>query len=171
VSGIEIKTLAAISERHIQDLSDVLIDCVEGGASVGFMMPLTHAKAESFWRGLSGSVERGERVVLVAEDLGSIVGTVQIVLAQPENQAHRADIAKMLVHRRVRRGGIGAALLAAAERAARAAGKTLLVLDTASRDAARLYERRGWRRCGVVPGFALLPLGGLCDTTYFYRVL
>jgi GNAT superfamily N-acetyltransferase len=170
-SPIQIKPLAAISEREINDLSDVLIDCVEGGASVSFMLPMPRAKAHSFWRGVSGSVERGERVVLVAEVSGSIVGTVQIILAQPENQPHRADIAKMLVHRRVRRQGVGAALLAAAERAAHGAGKTLLVLDTASSDAARLYERQGWRRCGVIPGFALLPRGGLCDTTLFYRAL
>jgi GNAT superfamily N-acetyltransferase len=171
LSRLQIKPLPAISEREIRDLSDVLIDCVEGGASVGFMLPLPRAKAESFWRGLSGSVERGERVVLVAETSGSIVGTVQIVLAQPENQPHRADVAKMLVHRRARCQGIGAALLAAAERAALGAGRTLLVLDTAGKDAARLYEKSGWRRCGVIPGFALLPSGGLCDTTYFYRTL
>jgi GNAT superfamily N-acetyltransferase len=96
---------------------------------------------------------------------------VQIIFAQAENQPHRADIAKMLVHRRARRLGVGAALLAAAEREALSAGKTLLVLDTASGDAERLYARLGWQRCGVIPGYALLPGGGLCDTTFFYRTL
>jgi GNAT superfamily N-acetyltransferase len=94
---------------------------------------------------------------------------VQVVLAQPENQPHRADLSKMLVHRHARRRGVGAALMRAAEEAARAAGKTLLVLDTASGEAERLYERAGWTRVGVVPGFALWPDGRPCDTTYFYK--
>jgi GNAT superfamily N-acetyltransferase len=114
---------------------------------------------------------RGERALLVAEDAAGIVGTVQLVLAQPENQPHRADLAKMLVHRRARHQGVGAALLAAAEQTARDCRKTLLVLDTASTEAERLYARAGWQRCGVVPGYALLPQGGLCATTFFYREL
>ena len=110
--------------------------------------------------------------MLAASDAsGSIVGTVQILLAQPENQPHRADVAKMLVRRRARRQGVGAALLAAAESCARDAGKTLLVLDTASGEAERLYAKLGWQRCGIIPGYALLPQGGLCDTTIFYRQL
>jgi GNAT superfamily N-acetyltransferase len=170
--AVRIRRLQAIGQREIQALSDVLIDCVEGGASVSFMLPMSRAKAAEFWRGMSASVARGERVVLAAEDAaGAIWGTVQIILAQPENQPHRADLAKMLVHRRVRRRGVGAALLAAAERTALDLGKTLLVLDTASADAERLYARLGWQRCGVIPGYALLPRGGLCDTTIFYRTL
>jgi len=171
VSSIEIRLLQAIGDREILGLSDVLIDCVEGGASVSFMLPMSRAKAESFWRSQAGGVARGERLLLVAEEAGEIVGTVQLMLNQPENQPHRADLAKMLVHRGVRRRGVGAALLAAAERGAVEAGKTLLVLDTASSDAERLYERLGWRRCGVIPGYALLPQGGFCDTTFFYRTL
>ena len=170
--AVRVRRLEAIGEREIQALSDVLIDCVEGGASVSFMLPMSRAKAVEFWRGMSASVARSERVVLAAEDAaGAIWGTVQIILAQPENQPHRADLAKMLVHRRVRRRGVGAALLAAAERTALDLGKTLLVLDTASGDAERLYARLGWQRCGVIPGYALLPRGGLCDTTIFYRTL
>jgi GNAT superfamily N-acetyltransferase len=170
--AVRIRRLEAIGEPEIQALSDVLIDCVEGGASVSFMLPMSRAKAVEFWRGMAASVARGERVVLAAEDAaGAIVGTVQIILAQPENQPHRADLAKMLVHRRVRRRGAGAALLAAAERTALELGKTLLVLDTASADAERLYARLGWQRCGVIPGYALLPRGGLCDTTIFFRTL
>jgi GNAT superfamily N-acetyltransferase len=168
--SIQVRTLSAVDDREIQELSDVLIDCVEGGASVSFMLPISRARAAAFWQDVAASAARGERVLLVAEDpAGIIVGTVQVVVAQVENQPHRADIAKMLVRRRARKLGIGAALLGAAERAAQGAGKTLLVLDTASADAERLYSKLGWRRCGVIPGYALLPGGGLCDTTFFYR--
>jgi GNAT superfamily N-acetyltransferase len=169
--AIRVRTLHAASEREIQELSDVLIDCVEGGASVSFMLPIERARAEAFWRGVAADVVRGGRILLVAEQAGQIIGTVQIIFAQAENQPHRADIAKMLVHRRGRRLGAGAALLAAAESASLRAGKTLLVLDTASGDAERLYAKLGWQRCGVIPGYALLPGGGLCDTTFFYRAL
>ena len=169
---IRLRTLHAVGERELQDLSDVLIDCVEGGASVSFMLPIARATAVAFWRDVAAGVERRERILLVAENAaGRIIGTVQIIFAQVENQPHRADVAKMLVHRRARRHGVGAALLAAAEGAAASAGKTLLVLDTASGDAERLYAKLGWRRCGVIPGYALLPGGGLCDTTFFYRTL
>lgn len=170
--AIQVRTLHAVGEREIQELSDVLIDCVEGGASVSFMLPIARATAVAFWRSVAAGVERRERILMAAENAaGQIVGSVQIIIAQVENQPHRADIAKMLVHRRARRQGIGAALLAAAERGARSAGKTLLVLDTASEDAERLYAKLGWQRCGVIPGYALLPGGGLCDTTFFYRTL
>lgn len=161
-----------MGEREIQELSEVLIDCVEGGASVSFMLPIARASVVEFWRGVAAGVARGERILIAAENAaGQIVGTVQIIFAQAENQPHRADVAKMLVHRQARRRGIGAALLGAAERAARNAGRTLLVLDTASGDAERLYAKLGWQRCGVIPGYALLPGGGLCDTTFFYRTL
>ena len=125
--GSQIRCLDTIGEREIQGLSDVLIDCVEGGASVSFMLPMSRTKVEGYWREMSASVARGERVVLAAEDTaGKIVGTVQVIWAEAENQPHRGDVAKMLVLRRARRHGIGAALLAAAERTAFSAGKTLL---------------------------------------------
>jgi GNAT superfamily N-acetyltransferase len=169
---MRIRSLQTLNERELQGLSDVLIDCVEGGASVSFMLPMTRAKSDAFWRGVVASAARGERVLLVAEDAsGSIIGTVQAIWAQPENQPHRGDIAKMLVHRRARRQGIGAALLAAAEQSAFKAGKTLLVLDTASDDADRLYARAGWQRVGRIPDYALWPDGGLCATTVFYKSL
>jgi GNAT superfamily N-acetyltransferase len=154
-------------------LSNLLIDCVQGGASVGFMLPISHAKAEAFWRSTSVSVERGERVMLVVEDAaGAITGTVLVILHQPENQPHRGEIAKMLVHPKVRRRGVGAALLAAAEGRARAAGKTLLVLDTVSgSDGYRLYARHGWERCGEIPHYALWPDGAPCATTIFFKFL
>jgi GNAT superfamily N-acetyltransferase len=154
-------------------LADVLVDCVEGGASVSFMLPLERERARSFWVCALESAARGERVVLVAEEplTGAIVGTVQVLLVAPENQPHRAEISKMLVHRRARRRGVGEALMQAAEAAALDAGKTLLVLDTASSDAERLYERLGWQRVGVIPGFALWPAGGLVHTTVYYKEL
>jgi GNAT superfamily N-acetyltransferase len=166
-----IRRLTSLSDAQIDALGELLIDCVEGGASVSFMLPLSRANALAFWQGVAGAVRRGERALMVAEDATGIVGTVQLVLEQPENQPHRADLVKMLVHRRARRRGLGAALMQEAERVARDCGKSLLVLDTASEDADRLYARLGWQRCGVVPGYALLPQGGLCATTYFYRVL
>jgi GNAT superfamily N-acetyltransferase len=155
-------------------LADVLIDCVEGGASVSFMWPLPRHNATAFWQSVIDSARRSERILLVAEDVASstIVGTVQVIFAIPENQPHRADVAKMLVHRRARRHGLGTALMRAAEDAARSAGKTLLVLDTVTGgDAERLYARLGWQRCGEIPGYALFPRGGLCSTTYFYKQL
>lgn len=160
--------------RAIDSIADVLLDTVDGGASVGFMHPLTREKAVAFWQKVLTSAERGERIVLVAEDAMSnrILGTVQIVLSMPENQPHRADIAKMQVHRAARKRGIGTALMRAAEDAAREAGKTLLVLDTVTGgDAERLYARLGWQRCGEIPNYALFPKGGFCSTTVFYRQL
>jgi GNAT superfamily N-acetyltransferase len=171
-SSATIRRLSALGEVPLNGLADVLLDCVEGGASVGFMHPLSREQARVFWRGVADAVARGERAVLVAEDAaGAVVGTVQVLLAQPDNQPHRADIAKMLVHRRARRHGVGAALMQAAEALAAHEGKTLLVLDTASADAERLYEREGWQRCGVIPGFALLPQGGLCGTTIYFKTI
>ena len=166
-----VERLYAVTEEHVRGLAALLIDCVDGGASVSFMHPLPLEKAMVFWRQMAGAVARGERALLVAQDLEGTVGTVQLILDQPENQPHRADLSKMLVHRRARRRGVGAALLRAAEDVARDCGKSLLVLDTANSDAERLYARLGWQRCGVIPGYALLPQGGLCDTTYFYRTL
>lgn len=169
---IQIRSLAVIGEPEIQELSEVLIDCVENGASVSFMWPMTRTKAESFWRNTAASVMRGERIVMVAEDATGIIGTVTVTWAQPENQPHRGDIAKMLVHRRARRRGIGAGLLAAAEQAALQAGKTLLVLDTVTNtDAFRLYQRMGWQRCGEIPDYAFWPDGRPCPTTVFFKQL
>jgi GNAT superfamily N-acetyltransferase len=166
-----IRHLTTANEADIAGLTAVLLDCVEGGASVSFMHPLDPSRAASYWRGVAADAARGERALLVAEQDGAIIGTVHLVLAQPDNQPHRADLCKMLVLRSARKQGVGAALMKAAEEAAREAGKTLLVLDTASADAKRLYERMGWQRVGVIPGYALGPQGGACDTTYYYRVL
>jgi GNAT superfamily N-acetyltransferase len=154
-------------------LADLLIDCVDGGASVSFMWPLPRRKALDFWGRVIESARRGERTLLVAEDAaGEVQGSVQVVFDLPENQPHRCDVAKMLVHRRARRRGVGTALMVAAESAARAAGRTLLVLDTVTgADGERLYTRLGWQRAGIIPGYALWPRGGTCDTTFFYKVI
>jgi len=167
-----IRRLPALLESDIEQLAAVLVDCVEGGASVSFMHPLDRAKASDFWRRLASDVEGGGRVLLVASDMSGIVGTVQVLLDKPENQPHRADISKMLVHRRARGRGIGSALMRAAEDSARSAGKTLLLLDTATgSDAERLYARLGWTFAGIVPEYALWPYGGLCSTSFYYRKL
>jgi GNAT superfamily N-acetyltransferase len=157
----------------VPGLSEVLLDCVEGGASVSFMWPLNFADALQFWHKVMEEAAAGRRILLVAEDpRGHIEGTVQVLLDLPENQPHRGDLAKMLVRRSARRRGVGAALVQAAEQAALAAGRTLLVLDTVTGgDAERLYARLAWQRVGVIPGYALWPRGGLCDTTYFYKSL
>ena len=163
---------AAEARARAPELAAILVDCVEGGASVGFMAPLTRERAEAFWRGVAEGVARGERILLAAEDGEGLLGTAQLVLATPENQPHRADVAKMLVHRRARRRGVGAALLAALDDAARAAGRTVLVLDSVTgSDAERMYERHGWTRVGEVPHFALFPDGRPCGTTFFCRAL
>jgi GNAT superfamily N-acetyltransferase len=167
-----VRRLETIGPRELDGLCEVLIDCVENGASVSFMQPMTRAKAAQYWHGVAASLQRGERSLIVAEDdRGGILGTAQAVWAPQENQPHRADISKMLVRRNARRHGVGARVLAEAERAARDAGRTLLVLDTSSAEAERLYERGGWQRVGAVPRYALLPDGPFCQTVIFYKDL
>ena len=164
--------LHQLSAPHVEQLCDLLIDCVEGGASVGFMLPITRARAIDFWQRVAGDVAAGKRAILVAQDELGICGTVQLVFDLPDNQPHRADLVKMLVHRRARKRGMGEAMMKAAERVAIDCGRTLLVLDAVTGgDADRLYTRLGWVRVGDVPAFALFPAGGLCSTTYFYRDL
>jgi GNAT superfamily N-acetyltransferase len=171
-SSWPVRRLHAVDDAHIDGLARLLIDCVEGGASVSFMHPLSRERAVTFWRRVAHGVAAGERALLVAEDGQGLCGTVQLVFDLPENQPHRADLAKMLVHRRARRQGVGTALMRAAEATARDCGKTLLVLDAVTDgDAARLYERLGWTRVGDIPGYALMPRGGLCSTTVYYRNL
>ena len=165
-----VRRLHALDDEQIDGLVDVLLDCVEGGASVGFMDPLSRDRAAAFWRRVARAVAAGERALLIAEDARGLCGTVQLLLDQPDNQPHRADLSKMLVHRRARRRGLGASLLRAAEATACECGKTLLVLDAVTDgDGARLYERLGWQRVGAIPGYALFPRGGLCSTTVYYR--
>ena len=167
-----IRRLHTVAEADVEALADVLIDCVEGGASVSFMLPLSRARAVTFWQKVARGVAAGDRALLVADDAAGICGTVQLVFDLPENQPHRGDLAKMLVRRRARRQGLGEALVRAAEATARECGKTLLVLDTVTgSDAERLYARLGWERVGEIPRYALWPQGGYCSTTVFYRDL
>ena len=170
---VEIRRLDATEARAALDgLAAVLVDCVEGGASVSYMAPFTHSEARAVFEAVAADVEQHRRVLLAAFDDGEIVGTVQINLATPPNQPHRGEIAKLLVRRSARRRGIAEQLMHAAEREAGREGKTLLVLDTVTGDPAeRLYERLGWTRVGVIPNYALYPDGRLCDTTVFYKAL
>lgn len=160
-----------LDEPAIEALAAMTIAVVAEGASIGFMNPLSEAKARGFWRGVAAEVDAGRRLLLVARDAEGLCGTCQVVLAQPDNQPHRGDLAKMMVHPRSRGRGLGGALLAHAEAAAHAAGKTLLVLDTAGDAAMRVYERGGWTKVGVIPDYALLPAGGLSPTVIYYKAL
>lgn len=164
---------ARLDEGDVEGLTDVLLDCVEGGASVGFMWPLSRDRAIRFWRDAAAGVQAGERRVLLArEHSGTIIGTASLVLKQPDNQQHRADVTKMLVRRSARRRGVGRTLLAGLEQAALDAGRTLLVLDTVTdTDAHRLYAAGGWQCVGEIPDYAHWPDGQPCPTTLFYRKL
>ena len=167
-----IRRLTSVSDEQIRELSEILIDCVASGAGVTFMHPLSMATAEAFWRKSAECAAAGTRALLVAEDDDGVVGTVQLILDLPENQPHRADLAKMLVHRRARRRGLGEALMRAAEQVAIDCGRTLVVLDTVTgSDAERLYARLGWQRVGVIPNFAFVSGGVTTPTTFFYREL
>lgn len=170
---IEIRRLDGTEgRRHIGVLAEILLDCVEGGASVSFMASLSRPEAESFFEKVVEGVERGDRILLAAFLDSNLMGTVQIVNATPPNQPHRADIAKLLVRRSGRGQGIAARLMEHAEEASRQAGKTLLVLDTVTGgDAERLYARLGWTKVGVIPNYALFPDGRPCDTTVFWKAL
>lgn len=163
---------AGAARREMPALCDLLVDCVKGGASVGFIEPMSMDKARAFWAGVAGAVESGESLLLVARTAGGrLDGTVQLQPAQKENQPHRADISKLLVHRRARRHGLGAVLMNEAEALARRIGRTVLVLDTATPEAERLYRRQGWQLCGEIPDYALMPDGSPCATRYFYKRL
>ncbi|MBI1340503.1 GNAT family N-acetyltransferase [bacterium] len=158
------------ARRRLHELCDILTDCVAGGASVSFMHPFSHADAARFWTGVCDSVRAGGRVLFGIEDGEGLAATAQLLLDTPPNQAHRADVAKMLVHRRARRRGYGAALLKAVEAEAARRGRSLLVLDTISgSNADRMYRRAGWTRVGEIPDFAAMPDGVLAPTTYFYK--
>ena len=173
VAMLEVRPLTISEARqNISALADVLVDCVEGGASVSFMLPFPKSAAEAFFEKVAKGVECGNRILLAAFMDSKLVGTVQILTALPPNQPHRAEIAKLLVHRVARGQGVGRSLMEEVERQARWAGKTLLVLDTVTGgDAERLYIRLGWVKAGVIPRFALFPDGRFCDTTIFWKAL
>jgi GNAT superfamily N-acetyltransferase len=170
---IEVRRLVGSGVREQLDaLARVLADCVAGGASVSYLAPFSHEDAGAAFEAFALEVEQGRRLLLAAFADGTLVGTVQVILALPPNQPHRGEIAKLLVHRSARRRGVAQLLMERAEAEARAAGKTLLVLDTVTGgDAERLYERLGWTRVGVIPNYALFPDGRPCATTFFWKGL
>lgn len=170
---IEVRRLdAAAARAELDGLAAVLVDCVEGGASVSYMAPFSHEQARAAFEGFAAEVEQGRRLLLAAYSGAELVGTVQVGLATPPNQPHRGEVAKLLVRRSARRRGVAERLMAHAEREALAEGRTLLVLDTVTGDTGeRLYERLGWTRVGVIPGYALYPDGRSCDTTVFWKAL
>jgi GNAT superfamily N-acetyltransferase len=161
---------ATAARAAIPDLCEVLSDCINGGASLGFMLPFAPQDAVAYWQGVADEVEKGGIILGVAEVEGRVVGTVQIGLASKPNQPHRGDLMKLLVHRDARGLGLSRRLNAAVEKEAAARGRTLLVLDTATgSEAEAIYPRLGWERVGVIPDYALWPQGGLCGTTLFYK--
>lgn len=171
MSDVIIERVESASGDIVQELASLLVDAVESGAGISFMAGLRVEEAAAWWRkALSSATSR--TVVLVARDEAGVVGTVQLQPAWPPNQPHRADVAKLIVHRRGRRRGIARALMEELERQARQQRFTLLVLDTCKGTAAeRLYSTLGWTRVGEVPGFAFNPDGTLCDTVFFYKQL
>jgi len=170
---VVVRRLAGTELRaQLDGLAAVLADCVAGGASVSYMDPFSHDQARTAFEGFAAEVDQGRRLLLAAFSGGTVVGTVQVILAVPPNQPHRGEIAKLLVHRSARRQGVAELLMERAEAEARAEGKTLLNLDTVTGDAAeRLYARLGWQRVGVIPGYALYPDGRVCDTTIFFKAI
>ena len=156
----------------LPDLCDTLADCVEGGASLGFMSPFSPKDGEAFWRGVAEAVGRGEVLLYGAFLEDRLVGTVQVGFALKPNQPHRGDLMKLLVHRDARGLGLSKALMAAAEKGSAAAGRSLLVLDTAAGELAEgLYEKLGWQRSGIIPNYALFPDGRFCDTVIFWKTV
>lgn len=167
--SLRIERITAADDLLVDGLSDVLLDAVQSGAGVSFMADLTKVGAEAWWRRILGGAT-ARTVVLVARDESGIVGTVQLQPAWPPNQPHRADVAKLMVHRRARGSGVARGLMEELERQARAQRFTLLLLDTCKGSAAeRLYTSMGWTRVGEVPNFALNPDGSWCDTVFFYK--
>ena len=157
---------------QLDGLARVLADCVAGGASVSYLAPFSKEDARAAFEVMAAQVEQGDRVLFGAFADGDVVGTVQLILTLPPNQPHRGEIAKLLVHRSARRRGVASLLMERAESEARARGKTLLVLDTVTGGPGeRLYERLGWTKVGVIPGYALYPDGRPCATTVLYKGL
>jgi GNAT superfamily N-acetyltransferase len=163
---------APVADAALEQLAAVLVDCVEGGASVSFMSPFSQAQGLAFFCKVTSAVASGDTVLLAAKLEGRIVGTVQLGLDTPPNQPHRADVKKLLVHRSARGHGVAAALMARVEEEAKRRGRWLLVLDTVPGDNGhRLYLREGWTQVGIVPEYALFPDGRLCDTAIMCKRL
>jgi len=173
MTTLRIATPNAIEAKPlIPALAEILIDCVEDGASVSFMLPIDRRTAEEFFESVVEKIANGSTILFVAFLDEEPTGIVQLTPEQKPNQPHRADVQKLLVHRRGRNRGVGQALMGAAEETAKARGRWLLCLDTATGSSAeRLYEKLGWQRLGVLPRHAMWPQGGFCDTTFFWKDL
>ena len=170
MSAIAIDSVSTATDDVVEQLAAVLLDAVQSGAGVSFMSDLTPGQAVDWWRKTLASPSKA--VVLVARDDQGIVGTVQLQPSWAPNQPHRADVAKLIVHRRGRGRGIARALMQELERRARERNLTLLLLDTCKGSPAeRLYTSLGWSRVGEVRNFALNPDGSWCDTVFFYKQL
>jgi GNAT superfamily N-acetyltransferase len=173
--GVDLEILRLDADRarsELDGLAAVLADCVDGGASVRYLAPFSLEQAREAFTAVADDVEQGRRVLLAAFLHGELVGTVQLALAMQPNSPHRAEVVQLLVRRSARRCGIAERLMAAVERVARLEGKSLLVLDTVTGDAAeRLYARLGWTRVGEIPNYALYPDGRPCSTTYFWKAV
>lgn len=170
---VEIRLLSEVEAlERVDDLTAILADCIADNASVGFMQSFTASDGQAYWRSVAAGVGRAEVLLYGAFVAGQLLGTVQIGFALKPNQPHRADLMKLLVHRRARKRGLSRRLMAAAEEGAASAGRWLLVLDTAKGEfAEQLYERLGWQRSGIIPDYALFPDGGYCDTVVFYKTV
>jgi GNAT superfamily N-acetyltransferase len=171
--NVEIRRLSASdASASLGALAEVLVDCIDGGASVSFMPPFGMPEAEEFFRKVIQGIEADDRILLAAFVDSKLAGTVQVLLSMPPNQPHRGEIAKLLVHRSARGRGLAAALMRRAEECAKEAGKTLLVLDTSEGGPAeRLYMRLGWVKACVIPKYALNPDGSWCDAVFFWKAL
>ena len=156
---------------QMEGLAGVLVDCVEGGASVNFMQGYSLDVATLFFESVADAVDRGERLAFAAIEGEEVLGTVQVIVKMPPNQPHRGEVTKLLVRRAARGRGVAQRLMEEAETAARVAGKSVLTLDTASDTAERLYARMGWNRVGAIPEFCLLPDGTPCATTIFWKAI
>jgi GNAT superfamily N-acetyltransferase len=169
VSGIEVLDAAAAASAE-RRLAEILCACVDAGASVSYLPPLTSNVARAFWKRAGTDVAAGTRILLAAWDDAVLVGTVMLEFASSPNQPHRAEVQKLLVHPDARRRGLARALMARAEAEARRAGKTLLTLDTRAGDAAEnLYRAMGWHEAGRIPGYALNADRTPCDTIFFWK--
>ncbi len=163
---------AAEAEARLDELADILVDAVAHGASVNFLAGFSHAEGRAFWRGQIPGIAAGGKRLFVADDGARLLGTVLLMFAPQPNAPHRAEIGKMLVLSTARRHGLGRRLLTAAEAAAAAAGRTLLMLDTESGSAGdRLYRSCGWTEIGRVPDHSFTADGRLSETTLFYKRL
>lgn len=171
MSSLHLESVRTATDQTVAQLSDLLLDAIDDNAGISFLRGFTAADAAGWWRQvIAGLSPRAE--LLVAHDDTGIVGTVQLQPAWPPNQPHRADVAKLIVHRRSRGKGVARALMTELERLAREHAFTLLLLDTCKGGAAeKLYVSMGWTRMGEVPDFALNPDGSWCDSVFFYKQL